>query len=1655
VSANGARLRVDAPKGALNEKLRQRIAARKDALLDLLRQGEATPKLAMATIPRSRADRPAPLSFAQERLWFVQQLAPGDAVFHLCRATRLRGALNVAALEQSFNGILQRHEALRSKFFTVDAHAVQQTAEFERLVLRVVDLRRLPAQRRERASQRVVDALARQPFDLSRGHLLRAQLVRLGDKEYLLFYGTHHMVADAWSMGILSNEIWSLYETYANGAPPSLAELPIQYRDYALWQRAELARAETEAHLAYWRKQLADPPTLDLPTDHARPVRQSFRGARVPIVLDERLTKALSDLSRRENATLFMTLLAAFYLLLHRYTGQRDILVGTPVANRERREFEAVIGLFVNAVPLRAGFSGEPSFIEWLHRVRETCLDGFAHQDVPFEWIVEALKPARERNRHPLFQTMFVLQNTVRRGSTLSDIVLQSVEVDTHSAQFDLALYLRQRDGKLLGHFEYCRDLFQQSTIERMAGHFATLLQSVAAAPAQSMATLPMLGEVEQRQLLVEWNATKAEFPAEGCIHGLFEERVERSPDAIALEFAGAEITYRELNRRANQLAHYLIALNAASPALVAICVERSIETVVGLLAILKAGAAYVPLDPGYPKERLKIMLEDSRAAILITKEKWLEHREWTAVPSEIEGMKDRDHRSSTLDPALKVVCLDRDWPAIEKVGANNPSTGGRAAAAAYVIYTSGSTGTPKGVVALHRGALNRFNWMWRQYPFAPGEVCCMKTSLSFVDSVWEIFGPLLQGIRLVIASDETASDPHRLVVFLAEHRITRIVLVPSLLQALLDDTPNLQKKLPQLVYWTSSGEALPAPLAARFKKSHPRATLLNLYGSSEVGADVTCYEYRHVTSPSYVKGGKGGIFKTTRKQIPLSPRFSKGEDSDGRSGCGTRSRAGVPIGRPIANTEIYLLDAHMQPVPNGVTGELFVGGAGLARGYWNRPELTAERFVANPFNRDPTARLFRTGDFARYWPDGNLEFLGRADRQIKVRGQRIELAEIEAALRTHREIQDCVVAALGEEPRGSADARWQIPDYQSNGSLCAYVVFKQAAELSVSGLREFLRRRLSEAMTPSHFVILDHLPLLPNGKVDRRALPAPTHPSTSEMVEPRTALEQGVAAIWRELLRLERVGVDDDFFALGGHSLLATQLTARLRAAFAVELSLRDLFDAPTIAGVAGTIESALRQGNGDDLPPIPARSLAGHLPLSMAQEQFFILDELLSGAEFLHLPYGYRLTGTLDLAALRRSLQTIVDRHAVLRTVFRDLDGAPAQTIRRSQKLVCSLVDLSALGAGQRQAALARLSSDDANAPFDLTARPAFRVKLIRLAPREHVLLVTLHHIIGDQWSLRRFRYELTKLYEAFARGLPSPLADLPIQFADFTRWQNQLLETGGFDEQFKYWRNILAGAAPRLELTGARRQRARSGYRSAAKFITLDGALCTGVRELARRLKLTPFVVLLAALDAWLWRLTGSRDIRIATLVANRSRPHTEELIGYLVNAVVLRAQIAPRMSFIELLDQARATALGAFAHQDLPIEALARALQNKQNSANRSFYQVMMNYRRFEFQSETVSGLTIASLGGTDRAAAPDVAFTSADLSFDFRETSTALTASVNYKVALFDESFVEHALKQFSDMLAQAVALPEGKLSNIKLTPWNKRQVVKTGECPNG
>lgn len=1592
LAADGQRLRVSAPKGALNEKLRQRIAEHKTQILESLLHSTATLSNAETPIPRAPCEDPAPLSLAQERLWFIEQMEPGSPVFNLCRGVRIIGPLNVAAIESSVNEILRRHETLRTKIYDDNGRAVQRTEPFRPLQLSVTDLSKLSEKDQQRESKRLLRQAARRPFDLGRGRLLRAKLVRLSGAEHILIVCTHHIFADAWSMGVLSDELWRSYRAFVNGEKPTFAGLPIQYRDYALWQRDESSRAAAKPQLLYWQAQLAGAPLLDLPTDRARPERQSFRGARQPIEISAPLTRALFDLSRREGATLYMTLLAGFQLLLHRYTGQDDIVVGSPVANRGRREFEALIGLFVNTLALRVDLSGEPSFAELIRRVRESCLNGYARQGVPFEKVVAALRPVRELNRHPLFQAMFVLQNTPRGWTAPAGLRLEAVEVGNAGSQLDLSLYLSERDGKLVGYFEYASDLFDAVTIGRMAGHFATLLESASARPRHSIATLPLLSEIERRQLLIDWNRTAVKFPGGRCIHELFESRAERKPDAVALEFDGAQLTYGELNRRANRLANYLRARGVGPEMRVGICVARSFEMVIGLLGILKAGAAYVPLDPGYPETRLKFMLEDSRATALVTTEKLIEDRGWK--------MEDRDLRSAIFNPRLKLVLLDRDRAKIETENPDNIERKVSSQSAAYVIYTSGSTGVPKGVVAHHRGAVNRFCWMWRRYPFGATEVCCNKTSLSFVDSVWEIFGPLLQGVRLVIASDEVARDPQRLVRFLADHHVTRVVSVPSLLNAILEEVPALSERLPELLYWTSSGEALPAPLAERFKKSHPDAVLLNLYGSAEVGADVTCYEYGAQTAAT-----------------------------------------NVPIGRPIANTQVYLLDSHLQPVPVGVPGELFVSGAGVAPGYWNRPELTRKKFVANPYSSDPKARLFRTGDLARYLPDGNLEYLGRADRQIKIRGQRVELGEIEAALKLHPAIRECAVVASAHSGTDSSDhARIKISDARSIRSLVGYIVSEKSPAPSAAELRDFVKHKLPDFMAPSKFVALAALPLSPNGKVDRSALPPPELPApeADEIFEPRTEIETLVAQVWQDALRLERVELKANFFDLGGHSLLGAQIVAKLRALFKRPISLREIFETPTVEGLSASLARALRGDGEVELPPIRPRPDPRHAPLTPGQEQLYLFSQLFGGGDFLNMPYAYRLTGALDPVALERAIGEIIRRHETLRTSFVERNGRAVQQIARQRRFRLPSSDLSRLAPGDRTARLERISRCDAARSFDLEKAPLLRARLIRMAEREHVLLVTLHHIVTDQWSMGVFRRELAEIYAAFAKGMSASLPALRLQFADFAAWQRELLKNGALKSEIDYWRQQLAAPLGGLDFQLGRKRKKAIRYQSARRPIEVDDHLFAAVKVFARRQNATPFMVFIGALDILLYKLTDQRDIRVATLVADRNRPGTEGLIGYFVNAIVLRIRLNPGMSTQTLLERVRTVCLEAYAHQEVPFEYLETRLNRALRGTRSPLFQVMLNYRSQASEPLRAAGLTIASWHGRNRAADPGIDISRLDLNIHLREVSTKLTGVVNFRIDLFDDSGISALIEGFQTILRQVVAHPDRRLADISL-----------------
>jgi amino acid adenylation domain-containing protein len=1066
-------------------------------------QGITAPPL----VPASR-DAQLPLSFSQQRMWLLDQLEPGSPTYHISHALRLSGTLDTETLKRSLKEIVSRHEALRTTFTAVDGEPVQVISPAMDTKLSVEELSGLPQAERETEAKRLALEEKRRPFDLERGPLFRARLLRLGEEEHILLISMHHIVSDGWSMGVLWRELGALYEAFSGGGPSPLPELPIQYADYALWQRQWLRGGALDEQLGYWKEQLAELPVLELPTDHPRPAVQTHRGARRSLTLPESLTQALKELSRREGTTLFMVLLGALQVLLSRYSGQEDIAVGTPIAGRTRAETEELIGFFVNTLVMRTDLSGDPSFREVLSRVREVALGAYDHQDLPFEKLVEELQPERDLSRVPLSQVFFALQNVPQEALELPNLALEQQKVESGTVKYDLSFFVSEEEQGLKGRLVYNADLFDDTTIERMMGHLQTLLKGIVEDPDRYLSELPLLSEAERHQLLFEWNETATEYPRDRCVHELFEEQVERTPDAVALVCGDQRLTYRELNRRANQLAHHLRALGVGPDVLVGICVERSLEMVVGLLGILKAGGAYVPLDPAYPKERLSFMLEDAKASVLLTQQRL------------VERLPDRH--------GAEVVRLDSDWPVIARKAEENVTSRPTAANLAYVIYTSGSTGKPKGVMIEHRALSSYVAAAITAYEITASDRVLQFASLSFDASVEEIFPSLTCGGTLVLRSDQMVDSMQRFVSECKESAISVLDLPTAFWHELVLAFESEGLALPPSVRLVIIGGE--RALAERVAQWHAHtaqtarpASLINTYGPTEATVVATLCE----------------LFPAARHDLV--------------------THSEVPIGRPLGDAHIYILDGSLNPLPIGVPGELHVGGSVLARGYINRPELTSERFIPEPFSDAPEARLYKTGDIARWRSDGNIEFVGRADDQVKIRGFRVEPAEVEAVLGQHPALRGTAVLAR--------------TDASGDGRLVAYAVPHQRPAPTARELGGYLEEKLPEYMVPSAFMTLDSLPLTPSGKVDRRSLPAPGLSdirAENVYAEPRTPAEEQLVEIWEEVLGRERVGIRDDFFELGGHSLLAVRVVTRLNGHFGVVLPLRVLFEDPTIEGLA-----------------------------------------------------------------------------------------------------------------------------------------------------------------------------------------------------------------------------------------------------------------------------------------------------------------------------------------------------------------------------------------------------------------------------------------------------------------------------------------------------
>ncbi|HEX3757326.1 MAG TPA: amino acid adenylation domain-containing protein [Kofleriaceae bacterium] len=1529
-------------------------------LAELAARLEGAARSQLSPIPIVDRSRPLALSPAQQRLWFLTQLDGASLAYHITGGARLAGALDPGALHRALVRIVERHEALRTRFPVVDGQPVPQVlpapAAHEALVFDELDLRGTPDP--ESGAQALVDAHCRAAFDLTRELPIRVRLIRVADDVHLLHVALHHLAADGGSVAILLDELCQLYRALRAGAPDPLPPLGVQYADHAAWQRDFLAGGALAVQQAFWQHNLAGAPrVLELPGDRPRPALPDHAGASIELALPAALTDALRALGHRHGVTPYMTLLAGWAAVLGRLAGQDEVVIGSPVAGRNRPETEPLIGCFVNTLALRIDLRGAPTVPELLARVRDQVLAAQAHQDIAFDQVVEAVKPPRSRSHPPVFQVMLDWQ-AAGGALELPGLAVTGLPAEPPTAQFDLTLSLRDDGARITGAVNYATALFDRATIERHVGYLQTWLAGAVADELRPIDQLPVVPDAERTTQLVAWNAPHP-CPADRCLHTWFEAQVARTPDAIAVVHGAERVRYRELNARANQLARHLRRCGVGPDRRVAVCVDRGVALVEAILAIVKAGGAYVPLDPAYPSSRLGATLDDSQPAVLVV---------------------DRTGRAALIDLAADAA-LWQALPADDLEG-----VGIEPGHLAYVIYTSGSTGRPNGVMVEHAQVVRLFLATEAWYRFTAQDVWTLFHSISFDFSVWELWGALLYGGRLVIVPLDTARSPREFYELVCDEGVTVLNQTPSAFQQLIAaqaDSPR-SHRLRTVVF---GGEALVLhALKPWYARNGERTELVNMYGITETTVHVT-------------------------------HRALHAADAD-RPGPS-------PIGVRIPDLRLYVLDAHRQPVPIGATGELYVGGAGVARGYLHQPELTAERFIADPFVAG--GRLYRTGDLGRWRADGTLEYLGRNDFQVKIRGFRIELGEIETRLAQVAGVRDVVVAA-----------RQDVPGDQR---LVAYYVADADDDADAGGMVEALRahaaRELPSYMVPSAYVRLAALPLTTHGKLDRKALPAPEDSAYARPAyePPADELERQLAAIWAELLQVDQVGRHDSFFELGGHSLLAVRLASRLRDRLGVELALGALFGQPVLRDLADLVRNAARAA----VQPIPVIDRTGPVALSPAQQRLWFLTQLEGASTAYHIAGGVRLTGALDRPALHRALARIVERHEALRTRFELVGGRPVQIVRPSAELAIDEVCV------RDAAELAAVTAAHAGRRFELSRELPVRVLVVRIpdgqGPADHVLHVTIHHIVADDWSIGVLLDELSRLYRAFVAGQPDPLPALAVQYGDYAAWQRGRLAGGELDRQTAFWRTQLAGAPTLLELPCDRARPAEQDHAGATLAVALPAALSEQIRAVSRRHGATPYMTLLASWAATLGRLSGQDEVVIGSPISGRNRPELEPLIGCFVNTLALRIDLRGEPTVAELIARTRAQVLAAQAHQDLAFDQVVEAVKPARTLAHTPLFQVLLDW-----QNAPEGELAMPDLALTPLPAGPAAAHF--DLTLTLRDAGDAITGALNYATALFDPATVERHLGHWRSLLEAFVAGDDQRASRLPvLDPAERARLV--------
>jgi amino acid adenylation domain-containing protein len=1441
--------------------LSKRIAAlspEQQALLKQRLNSQATQPAKQLTI--GKRDRSQTIvSFGQQRMWFQDQLSTKSAVSNnIPISLKIAGDLNITALEKSLKEILSRHEILRTTYQMSEGELIQTVISIDNWQLSIVDLRSIsPAQQAGEIDLLTIEQ-ACEPFNLATDLLLRTVLVQVAPTEYVLLLNLHHIASDAWSIGVLFRELSPLYAAFTRDLPSPLAPLPIQYADFAVWQRQYMQGKVLAEGMAYWKQQLHHvPELLPLPSDRPRPAVHSFTGKTLSLTLAKPLVDSLRSLSQQHEATLFMTLTAALQTLLMRYSGQDDITIGSPIANRVQPEVENLIGCFINTLVLRTDLSGDPSFSVLLRRVRETVLGALTHQTLPFEKLVEELQLARNLTYAPLFQVMLVFQNTFAiENIELPGLNVQHSRIDNQTSQFDFTFHFVEADFGLIVKLEYNTDLFDEPTIDRLFGHFQTLLAAIVADPDRPLSALPLLTPIECQQLQAWSRSEIGTAPAIG-IDRLFAAQVEKTPDAVAVIAGDLSLTYAELDRRTNQLAHYLHKLGVGADSLVGICVDRSIETIVGLLGILKAGGAYVPLDPTYPTERLEFILADAQVSVLLTKQSLIAKLPAFTAPA---------------------VLLDAEWDRIALESAAALDMLLAANRLAYIIYTSGSTGQPKGVMVQHDSLANYTAAASREYAMSDRDRVLQFASLSFDAAAEEIFPCLTCGATLILRTEAMLSS---IAIFLhtcQEWQITILDLPTAFWHQMVTEMETQKLTLPDPVRLVILGgeKAARDRFTTWQKLVKPHVRLVNSYGPTEATIVTTTIDLSALTD----------------------------EELFGRE---------LPIGKPVNNAHTYILDSSLQPTPIGIPGELYIGGAGVARGYLNRPDLTALAFIPDPFK--PNARLYKTGDRARYWADGTIEFLGRIDRQVKIRGFRIELGEIEALLTQHPQVRESLAI--------------DITDANGDSQVIAYIVPDSSSAPTIRSLRRSLEQRVPKYMVPAVFMLLESFPLNANGKIDRQMLPPPELDRSAldrAFVSPRNPIESDIARTFEEVLNLDLVGVDDDFFELGGHSLLATKLLARLLSTLDVSLTIVDLFQSPTVAGLAECVER-LQANRSQPQQHCIARTYATSVPLSFSQESIWAWHHAGSTSAALNSSIVIRIAGDLTPAVVEQSFNELVRRHEILRTVFRVVADSPMQFILPTLHLPLNYQDLQPLPPAERELAAYNLAIDLATPEFDLATAPLLRTHLLQLAPQEHWLVLTMHHIITDGGSFSLLLAELHRLIQAYERGLPSPLPPVTLlQYADFVAWQQQPEHQVEIDRQLAYWQQKLVNgnADPTI---AAKTLTSQSKY----AFTVFPQDLAGEIAALSQTLGVTSFAILTAGLQLALAAESGREEVAIVTTIGNRTAIQTETMLGCFINEVILKSQLRPDLTGKMLLDRLQVDIYEAIAHKDVPFESVLAQIE----------------------------------------------------------------------------------------------------------------------------